>query len=154
MFRTPPGLVPIATLLVLMIAACSNQLRKSTDAESSYLIALRGEYLAANPDGQYNEFVKRGEVIKGMDFLAVLASWGHPTKRTKKTYTTEMWTYKDIDEDSKDWIEYTFTFHENVLSEWQIARHTASGGRLEAGTRTRDTRAEAVLKRGKRIPNE
>jgi hypothetical protein len=100
-------------------------------AESDYLLELRAEYLAANPDGEFNEHVKRAEVVKGMDILAVLASWGHPDVRQKESPLTEHWVYRDVDEQTKDWLEYTLTFRRSVLTEWDLARHFAAGGRVD-----------------------
>jgi hypothetical protein len=144
--------MPAAALLLILLSACSTQLRKSSDTETGYLLALRAEYLATNPDGEYNEYIKRGEVTPGMDFLEVLAAWGHPSMRSKRTYITELWTYRDIDEDSKDWIEYTFTFRRNVLRDWAIARHVAAGGILPPEGITTDTFNKGTLTRGKQVP--
>jgi hypothetical protein len=98
---------------------------------SDYVLKLRAEYLAANPDGEFNEHVKRAEVVKGMDILAVLAAWGHPDLRQKESALTEHWVYRDLDEQSKDWLEYRLTFRRLVLADWDLMRHFAAGGRID-----------------------
>lgn len=130
MYRILRTMFQIAAL-ALLVTGCSSNLKRVGPPESDYLIALRAEYFATNPDGPHNEYIERGEVVKGMDFLEVLASWGHPKRRMKTPdTTTERWVYREEDEDSKDWIEYTFTFRGNVLDDWQLERHFAAGGAL------------------------
>jgi hypothetical protein len=119
------------TALLLILPSCSHNPRMLSGTESDYLLKLRAEYLASNPNGMYNEYVERGEVVKGMDFLEVLASWGHPEIRKKESSLTEQWTYTEVDEASKDWVVYVFTFRRNVLSEWDLYRHFAAGGQID-----------------------
>jgi hypothetical protein len=154
MTRTPVrGLAACA--LALLLAGCSQQLKRLSDVEPSYLPALRAEYLATYPNAPHNEEVKRGEVVKGMDILAVLASWGHPGRRTKEGEHTEMWIYREEDEASKDWLEYTLIFHDNVLDDWEINPHLSEGRTThvndmnQTGPLTR-----GVFSRGKKVPND
>lgn len=139
--------------LALLVAGCSKELRRGSDVEPSYLVALRAEYLAAYPDGPHNEYIKRGEVVQGMDILAVLASWGHPDRRTKEGVHTEKWIFREEDEASKDWVEYTFVFHDNVLDEWEIARHVSEGRTipLQQPSKT-EPLTRGAYSSGKRVP--
>lgn len=130
MRRTPHTLLWLP-VLILAVSSCSYTPRKISGTESSYLLQLRQEYLAANPDGEYNAYVAKGEVVKGMDLIAVLASWGHPSIRKKDAPLTERWVYREVDDVSKDWVEYTFTFQSSVLTEWDLVRHFAAGGRVD-----------------------
>jgi len=157
MFSTPRGFSLTISLLVVLtlLPACSSQLKMINDTESSYLLELRAEYLEAHPDGEYNEHVRRGEVVKGMDFLAVLASWGHPEKRAKRTDYSETWVYREEDELSKDWIEYSFRFNRSVLAEWEINRHNSQGGILPEGqSEPDDALKKGQYTSGKRVPKE
>jgi hypothetical protein len=135
----------LALATIAPLTSCSPNPRIISGTESDYLLQLRAEYLAANPDGAYNEYIKRGEVVKGMDILEVLASWGHPEVRKKENALTEHWIYREVDEDSKDWVLFTFTFRRTVLAEWDLMRHFAAGGRVdvpEGRDRTSLTRGE------------
>jgi hypothetical protein len=116
--------------LLLIVVSCSHTPRMSHDQETEYIRMLRREFFNTHPDGQYNEHIKKGEVVKGMDFLEVLASWGNPDKREKPVETVEHWTYREVDESSKDFVQYKFIFKKNVLSDWELSRHFAKGGEL------------------------
>jgi hypothetical protein len=126
-----PHLLLWLPVAILAFVSCAPNPRIVSGTESDYLLQLRAEYLAANPDGQYNEYVSRGEVVKGMDFLAVLASWGHPDRRVKESPQSEQWEYRDVDETSKDWLVYSFKFRGSVLEEWDLIRHFAAGGLID-----------------------
>lgn len=148
MYRT----LPVTLFLLLSLAmtlSCSTNLQRVDDRESSYILALRAEYFASNPDGKFNEYIERGEIVKGMDMLEVLASWGYPAAR-KRSETTELWTYREVNEDSKDWIEFTFTFRSSVLGDWEVARHYG-GGSLDF-PETRDVLLRGEYSSGKRVP--
>ncbi len=148
MYRT----LPVTLFLLLSLAmtlSCSTNLQRVDDRESSYILALRAEYFASNPDGESNEYIERGEIVKGMDMLEVLASWGYPAAR-KRSDTTELWTYREVDEDSKDWIEFTFTFRSSVLGDWEVARHYGSGS-LDF-PETHDVLLRGEYSSGKRVP--
>ncbi len=134
MIRSPRGRLALgaisAVAAALALSACSTQGRLSGGAPPDYLKALRADYLAAHPDGPFNEYIRRGEVVPGMDLIEVLASWGNPLRRVRHGDLTEQWVYRDRDEDSHDWIEYTFLFRQGRLDSWQIRRHVAAGGAL------------------------
>lgn len=129
MRRFPHTLLWLPVLLLVLVS-CTHNPRKVSGSETAYLLDLRQEYLAANPDGEFNEYVSRGEVVKGMDILAVLAAWGHPEVRKRESPLTEQWVFRDVDEVSKDWLLYTFTFRRSILAEWDVTRHFAAGGEI------------------------
>ncbi|MBI4720704.1 MAG: hypothetical protein HY770_05710 [Chitinivibrionia bacterium] len=68
------------TALFATITSCSHCPRSGKDSEAIQQIRL--EYIRSNPEGQYNDHVLKGEVIKGMGFMGVLASWGLPNVRS------------------------------------------------------------------------
>jgi hypothetical protein len=88
---------------------------------------LREEFFKTHPDGVHNEYIANGEVVRGMDYLEVLASWGNPIKREKPSPSVEYWLYLEEDEDSKDWVQYKLVFRRSVLDDWELARHTSQG---------------------------
>lgn len=130
MFRTPSVALWLPALF-LVFCSCTHNPRMVSGTENDYLLRLRAEYFASNPDGVYNDFIRRGEVVKGMDLLEVLAAWGHPKTREKRSPSTEQWFYLSVDEQSKDWFEYTFIFRDGILSDWELTRNLAAGGRVE-----------------------
>jgi len=115
----------------------------SQENETDYVRMLREEYFKTHPDGLYNEHIARGEVVRGMDFLEVLASWGNPGAREKPTDNVEYWMYLDEDEDSKDSVQYKFIFKKNRLDDWELTRHVAAGGLLD----TTEKQTQSVLTR-------
>ena len=143
MCRTPQFLRALPLLLVVSVVACSQTPRMSQEDETDYIRMLREEYFQSHPDGLYNEHIQNGEVVRGMDFMEVLASWGNPDSREKPTDNVEYWMYKDEDEDSKDWLQYKFIFRKNRLDDWELSRHTAGGGILD----TEKTQTQSVLTR-------
>lgn len=126
MYRTPT--IAVWLPVSLLLCSCTHNPRIVSGTETDHLLKMRAEYLASNPTGPNNEFIMRGEVVKGMDILEVLAAWGHPKFREKRTPTSEQWTYHSVDEDSKDWYEYVFVFRDNLLSEWELTRNFVGGG--------------------------
>lgn len=143
MCRPPRYLHVLPLLLVVAAISCSQAPRMSQTQETDYVRMLRQEFFETHPDGMYNEHIKRGEVVKGMDFLEVLASWGNPDARKKPMANVEHWTYVEIDEDSKDAVEYRFIFRQNVLAEWELSRQYAKGG-----VNLLDGRKRTVLTKG------
>ncbi len=141
MVRSPRGRLALGILIGLSattLTACSSRGRLAGGPPPDYLPALRADYLASHPDGPYNEYIRRGEVVPGMDLIEVLASWGYPLRRARRNDLSEQWVYRDRDEDSKDWIEYTFVFRQGRLESWRIRRHTAAGGALVSGGGTNE----------------
>jgi hypothetical protein len=96
--------------------------------ESEAVLSIRKDYLRSNPDGRFNDFIERGEVVKGMSYVEVLAAWGFPEARLNiPERSTEYWRYVARDDLSRDWVEYTFVFQKNLLSEWEMIRHPSKG---------------------------
>jgi len=124
---TPRILRALPFIFVALTLACSHNPRRGDSGESEYIQMLRSEFFKTNPNGVYNEYIERGEVVRGMDFLEVLASWGNPIKREKPSPNVEYWVYLEEDEDSKDWIEYKFVFKKSLLDDWELFRQGAQG---------------------------
>lgn len=130
MRTTPRLLKTLPVLLAMLTVSCAFTPRMSAEKETDYIRMLRAEFFRTHPDGQYNEYIKKGEVVRGMDFLEVLASWGNPDGRAKPAEGVEHWMYLEVDEDSKDSVEYTFIFKKNAVFDWEVERHFAGGGDL------------------------
>jgi len=136
MYVTPRILRALPFLLVVVALACSQNPRRDQTAETEYIRMLRDEFFKTHPNGVHNEYIARGEVVLGMDFLEVLASWGNPIKREKPSPDVEFWLYLEEDEDSKNWIQYKFLFRKSVLDDWEVAHHVADGAGTETQSRS------------------
>lgn len=115
-------------LCSLVFASCAHSPRVAEETTS--MLAIRDGYLESHPDGRFNEYIARGEVVKGMDFMDVLASWGIPVSRVRDPKGVEHWLYLAEDDQSGDWVGYTFAFEKYTLIEWDVTRHTSKNGAL------------------------
>lgn len=121
--------IALIGLMGASLAGCAHAPRVINETDS--VRQIRGQFLKANPNGPYNDHVARGEVVAGMGFIEVLASWGLPDSRWRsKAGELEYWSYFTRDADSGDWVGYTFTFEENAVSEWAMTRHVVKNGAL------------------------
>jgi hypothetical protein len=126
------SLVSMSCLLLLFLA-CAHNPRAINDDNS--ILQMRQEYLLAHPGGPYNEYITKGEVVRGMNYLEVSASWGIPeTRRISRDRKMEHWTFYDKDDVSGDWTRYMFVFEQGTLSDWQMARHFTKNGELSQWT--------------------
>jgi len=119
-----------ACLAVWLAASCAYSPRVLD--EDAAVLSIRTDYLKSNPDGIYNDYIRRGEVVKGMTYVEVLASWGFPASRLRvPERNLEYWRYVARDDVSLDWAQYTFVFEGPSLIEWQMTRHTSKGRAME-----------------------
>lgn len=113
-------------VLVLAVAVSCSRLPRSTKSNDE-MASIRAEYLQNNPEGKYNDHIKEGRVVKGMNTLEVLASWGIPNiRRGWEHDRTEYWTYYAKDEHTEQLVSYDLVFDEKVLNRWVIG--TAEAG--------------------------
>jgi len=131
--RRVRGFIHITLLLAFtfVLAGCSYSPR--TLNESASVLEVRNDYLTSNPEGEYNEFIRKGEVTRGMDYTEVLASWGAPDARIRTNDNKgelEAWSYTVIDDINGDWIQFTFKFEKKFLIDWDVQRHVTMNGRL------------------------
>ena len=123
----------VSSCLLLLFLACSHTPRAINDDNS--ILQMRQDYLLAHPGGAYDEYITRGEVVRGMNYLEVSASWGIPeTRRRSRDQKLEYWTFYEKDDVSGDWMRYTFVFEKGALSDWQMARHFTKNGELSQWT--------------------
>lgn len=132
----------LALLVVCLVSACSHTPTLESNPETE---SLRAQYLRENPNGVYNENIMRGEVVKGMNFVEVLASWGVPTQREQRNSgRSEVWSYRALDKSTSEFVLYDLVFDERVVKEWAVDRYTAGAGvstmTLSDQARTRDAK--------------
>ena len=130
----------ISSCLLLLSIACAHTPKALNDDLT--VRQMREEFLSEHPDGPYNFYISRGEVVRGMSFIEVTASWGLPeSRRQSKDRSLEYWTYFSSDEVSGDWSRYTLTFETNVLADWHVVRHFVKNGHLSHGSSATDATA-------------
>jgi hypothetical protein len=129
--RNPPRVIAhVALLSFVSLWACAVTPPSRTETPS--IRQIRAEYFRAFPDGQFNDRIERGQVVKGMSLFEVLAAWGIPDARTVKVEENrECWVYVLVDDTNLDWVRYDFTFHGNELTGWEMTPNIASGATLE-----------------------
>jgi hypothetical protein len=120
-----------ASLLILfaLVASCAHSPRSHKDSEAIKQIRL--EYIRSNPDGEYNLHIQNGEVVKGMGFMGVLASWGLPNvRRISESSMYEYWTYYTEDKAAGMWTIYELMFKDQMLVSWIVDKNNAGEGGL------------------------
>ena len=112
------GILIVAALLCTGIG-CSHI--SHTEREFFTRPEAREQYIAANPDCQYSDQIRNGEIIRGMDIYEVIASWGLPNVYlVSKEEPNEYWIYYVQAEESKLVLIYTLTFRDIFLEGWDI----------------------------------
>jgi hypothetical protein len=119
----------LSSCLLLLFIACAHTPKSQNDDIT--VQRMRAEFLLDHPNGQFNQYISKGEVVRGMTVLEVSAAWGLPeTRRMSKDRKMEYWTYFSEDEISGDWSRYTLTFEETALADWHVVRHFSTNGEL------------------------
>ncbi len=134
----------LAVLLtaIALLASCAHSPRSFKDTEA--IQQMRLDFIASHPNGGYNNHVLKGEVVKGMNFMSVLASWGLPNvRKVQPASIYEYWTYYTEDKASGQMTIYDLIFKDQVLSGWKIDKTISSNG----GLRYIDDKRPVVLNR-------
>lgn len=122
----------IAILLAAMAFLCFGCSCKST-IERADLVAVeaREEYARLHPDGIFNEFIRNGEITKGMSVHEVIASWGMPNVyAVAKGSPEERWIYYVRDRESLSLLIYSLRFQDDTLKVWDIDIKRSTGHRI------------------------
>lgn len=109
----------IATLLVVVMLGCSGV----STVEHADLTKLesREHFIEMNPSSQFCEYIRSGEIIRGMNIYEVIASWGLPNVYlVSRKDPSENWIYYVEDTDSRSILIYTLTFMDDMLETWEI----------------------------------
>lgn len=108
-------------VVVLMCTAIGCSGISQTEREFFTRPEAREQYIVDNPDCQFGNQIRNGEIIKGMDIYEVIASWGLPNVYlVSKEEPKEFWIYYVQDEDSKSVLIYSLTFEDDCLEGWDI----------------------------------
>ena len=112
---------------IAVFGSCTHAPRSTHQTDAT--VSIRTEYLQGHPRGKFNDRVRKGELVKGMNVMEVLASWGIPNQRQSTDHDSETWTYASRDDFSKDFVSYALVFRDQVLRSWLVERTTAAGRR-------------------------
>ena len=109
----------IAALLVVVMLGCSGI---STVEQANFTrLESREHFIESNPNSLFCEYVRNGEIIRGMNIYEVLASWGLPNVYlVSQKGPGENWIYYVEDLDSRSVLIYTLSFRDNTLETWEI----------------------------------
>jgi hypothetical protein len=98
--------------------------------------ASREDYIKLHPDGPYNDCIKNGEIVRGMNTREVFASWGLPNVYiVTRTVPSEQWIYYIKDRDSLAMLIYTLSFADDTLQVWDIEHKRFVGQEIVSGGR-------------------
>jgi hypothetical protein len=128
--------ITILLILFAFLASCTHLPRSYN--ESKAVQQMRQDYITLNPEGKFNDHIKRGEVVKGMGFMAVLASWGLPNvRRIPAESSFEYWTYYTEDKASGQFTVYELVFKDETLYGWNVNKNIAANGGFKSSLRYR-----------------
>lgn len=119
--------IAITMVLFALVTSCAHSPRSHKDSEAIKQIRL--EYVRSNPDSEFNPHIVNGEVVKGMGFMGVLASWGLPNvRRISESSVYEYWTYFTEDKAAGMWIMYELKFKDQMLVSWIVDKNIVGQG--------------------------
>jgi len=135
----------LVAAVVLIQLGCTGR----STVEKEYFVSpeARQFYVTEHPDGRFNEYIKNGEIIRGMDFNEVIASWGLPNVYLHSTKTPrEYWFYYVEDPSSNSVLIYTLSFELDILGDWDIDIKRFDGKGLSFDNSAVLSSGEAVAK--------
>ncbi len=141
--------LPLALLAALLIVGCST-VSTVERAELTDPIS-REDYIANHPECQFKDFIKNGEIVRGMTIYDVIASWGLPNVYiTGKENDNEYWIYYIGVENSNSILIYTLTFNEDTLKDWDIDQKRFIDRGIVSEVTIVDEKPIRIAPRGKR----
>ena len=109
----------VATLLVIVMLGCSGVL--TVEQADLTKLESREHFIELNPNSQFCEHIRNGEISRGMNIYEVIASWGLPNVYlVSQKEPNENWIYYVEDPDSRSILIYTLTFRDDSLEAWEI----------------------------------
>jgi len=133
-------LLPLLSLIpVLVITGCSGT--SLVEREDLTSLEARSVYIDEHPGSGFIEYIRNGEIVRGMDSGEVIASWGMPNVyMLSMGREDEFWIYYVRDDEINAVLVYTLRFSpENTLAGWDIDMKRFSGyslGFYESGQQT------------------
>jgi hypothetical protein len=117
--------------LVMVWSGCS--CKSATERADLVALEAREGYVAAHPEGAFNDLILKGEITRGMSAHDVLAAWGMPNVYAlSRKSPEEHWIYYVRDPEVLSLLIYTLTFEDDTLRLWDVDQKRATGHGIAA----------------------
>jgi hypothetical protein len=116
--RSLPLLFAMSILIFVSGCSCTNQVEREDFTSSN----VREIYIEGHPESSFQENIRNGEIIRGMNEDEVIASWGMPNVYlTSKVSDEERFIYYIQARGSNSVLVYMLDFDGgNILYNWDI----------------------------------
>jgi hypothetical protein len=116
--RSMPLLFAIPALFLLSGCSCTSQIEREDFTSSD----SREIYIDGHPESVFQENIRNGEIVRGMNAEEVIASWGMPNVYlTSSARDEERFIYYIQDAEAKSVLVYMLDFDaDNILFGWDI----------------------------------
>jgi hypothetical protein len=111
-------LFAVSLLVFASGCSCTNQVEREDFTSAS----AREIYIDGHPESSFQENIRNGEIIRGMNEDEVIASWGMPNVYlVSRVRDEERFVYYIQDRGANSVLVYTLDFDEdNILYNWDI----------------------------------
>ncbi len=116
--RYLPLLFAMALLIFVSGCSCNSQIEREDFTSSD----AREIFIEGHPESAFQENIRNGEIIRGMNADEVIASWGMPNVYlTSTTRDEERFIYYLQDKGTNSVLVYMLDFDgDNILYDWDI----------------------------------
>ena len=116
--RYLPLLFAMPLLVFLSGCSCTSQVEREEFTSS----AAREIYIEGHPESAFQENIRNGEIVRGMNEDEVIASWGMPNVYlTSREREEERFIYYVQDRSTNSVLVYMLDFDaDNILYDWDI----------------------------------
>jgi hypothetical protein len=128
----------LAIPILFMVGCCGTSM---VEREEFTTVESRDKFILENPESNFIDNIRNGEIVRGMNENEVIASWGMPNVYLVSNQKPEdYWVYYIQDDNTNSVMVYTLTFdQEAMLMDWDIdmkrfASYSLGYGHLSEGT--------------------
>ena len=116
--RYLPLLFAMSLLIFASGCSCTNQVEK----EDFTSVSAREIFIDGHPESSFQENIRNGEIIRGMNEDEVIASWGMPNVYlVSRVRDEERFVYYIQDRGANSVLVYSLDFDkDNILYSWDI----------------------------------
>jgi len=116
--RYLPFLFAIPMMIFVSGCSCTSQIEREDFTSSE----AREIYIDGHPESTFQENIRQGEIVRGMNVEEVIASWGMPSVYlTSRVKDEERFIYYIQDRGANSVLVYMLDFDmDNILYSWDI----------------------------------